>query len=353
MKYFNELLSELKQGKIAPVYLFYGEETYLREQALAHFQKYFAKDETSGLNCTLIDGETVQPAELVAQAETLPFFSDKRLVIVKNPPFFKSKRTSTAVAETEEEVKVPEKEQLLLRYLEDPSSSTCLILTTGEPVDKRKKIFRIIKESGQAINFTFLKKGELRRWLAQKTAALGIKFETEAADIFLHTAGPALQNLVMELDKLCHFTAERKVISQADVRQVCTPGVEDNIFTIVDAIGNKRCGEALNGIKEMLAAKEPPLRLLAMVSRQFRLLLQVSDLAGQGYAAQEIFHRLKIHPYVYQKIVGQSRNFDQKLLVNAFVSLSALETAVKAGRQEFYPALETYLIKLCLNKTLL
>lgn len=348
MKYFIELLNSLERGVVAPVYLFYGEETYLREQAVSRFKDYFVKDGGTGLNYDLIDGETVNPADIVAKAETLPFFSDKRLVVIRNPLFLKARRAGESISETEEEAKVPEKEKLLLNYLENPLTSTCLVFTTGEAVDKRKKIFRLIKKNGRAIDFTFLRKGELGRWLVQKAGAAGKKFDAEAGDVFLESVGPLLQNLVMELDKLFNYTAGREVITLADVRRVSAPRVEDNIFAIVDAIGGKRCGEALAGIKEMLAAREPPLRLLSMISRQFRLLLQVTDLTGRGCSAQEISGKLKIPPFVYQKIASQCHNFDQSQLISVFESLSELETAVKAGRQEFYPAIETYLLKLCI-----
>ncbi|MCG9967025.1 DNA polymerase III subunit delta [Pelotomaculum terephthalicicum JT] len=348
MQYFIELLNSLERGVVAPVYLFYGEETYLREQAVARFKDYFVQGGESALNYDLVDGEAVNPVDIAARAETLPFFSDKRLVVVRNPLFFKARRAGEPVAETGEETKVPEKEQTLLNYLENPLTSTCLVFTTGEPVDKRKKIFRLIKKNGRAIDFNFLKKAELGRWLAQKAGAAGKKFETGAGDAFLESVGPSLQNLVMELDKLINYTAGREVITLTDVRRVSTPGVDDNIFAIVDAIGGKRCGEALAGIKELLAAKEPPLRLLAMITRQFRLLLQVSDLTGRGCPAREIYGRLKIQPFVYKKIATQCRNFEQNLLIGVFESLSELESAVKTGRQEFYPAIETYLLKLCL-----
>lgn len=348
MKYWGELGDSLEQGEIAPVYLFYGEETYLRDRAVLRFREHFLKDDEAGLNCDLIDGDTAKAEEIVARAETLPFFAEKRLVVVKNPSFFKNKRTASSGAAAAKEEKNAGREESLLRYLENPLASTCLILTTAETVDKRKKIFRSIKKNGRVMEFSFLKKRDLSRWLKQKAAAAGKQFEEQAAELFLQSAGPALQNLVLELDKLCSYTQGRADITSADVRLVTTLGLEDNIFNVVDAIGGKRCGEALVGIKEMLAAKEPPLRLLAMICRQFRLLLQVHDLTARGVPAREIPARLKIHPYVYQKIAAQHHNFEQALLLEAFTVLSKLEMDVKAGRQEFYPALETYLLKLCM-----
>lgn len=341
MQYYIELVNSLKRGVVAPVYLFYGEETYLRERAVARFRDYFCQDGGAGMNYELLDGETVNPADIVASAETLPFFASKRLVVVKNPQFLSAGRAAGNA-----QAGAPEKEQPLLNYLERPLTSTCLIFTTGEPVDRRKKLFRLIQKNGRAIEFTLLNKAALVRWLERECARQGKKFAPEAADAFLAAAGPSLQHLVLEWEKLCHYTAGREMITLAEVRRVCAPQAGENIFAIVDAIGNKRYQEALTGIKEMLAAKEPPQRLLSLIARHFRLLLQVRDLIERDCPLRIIAGRLKLHPYYCQKIAAQCRNFDQDLLLRVFHFLSELDAAVKTGRQEFYPALETCLMKI-------
>ncbi|MDD3653925.1 MAG: DNA polymerase III subunit delta [Desulfotomaculaceae bacterium] len=344
MKYFIELLNSLKRGVVSPVYIFYGEETYLREQAVFHFKEFLVHDGASSLNYDLMDGEAVTPADIVARAETVPFFSDKRLVVVRNAALFKVSRQ--AAGDVKEEGKAPGKE-LLLDYLKAPLPSTCLIFTTGESVDKRKKVFQLIRKNGRAIDFTHLSRGDLARWLAQKARAAGRRFTPEAADAFLNSAGPSLQRLVTELEKLFNYTAGSEEIVLEDVHRVCPPGVKENIFAIVDALGNKRCREALSGIKEMLSAKEPPQRLLTMISRQFRMILQVQDLIKRGYPVKQIPTRLKMHPYEYQKIAAQCKNFDQNRLSDALEALLELDVAIKSGRQQFYPALETCLLKIC------
>jgi DNA polymerase-3 subunit delta len=173
----------------------------------------------------------------------------------------------------------------------------------------------------------------------------GRKIHRDAAELLIDSAGPSIQNLVMELDKLCSYTVGGEDITRADVEQLVTPLVEDNVFAVVDAIGQKRSWEALRGIKDLLAAKEPPLRLLAMIARQFRLLLQVKDLLERGYMPKEITSQLKIPPFVYGKIATQAGNFSKQLLIEAIITISNLDADLKKGRQEFYPALETYLLR--------
>lgn len=348
MDYYTELLNSLKRGVFQPVYLFYGEEGYLREQVVGRLIEYCRQGGGSDFNIDLIDGDTTGPGDIVASAETLPLFAARRLVVVKNPPFFKAARR----AGREEPAEIEEKpaargESVLLKYLKDPLNSTILVFNTGEAVDKRKRIFKAVQKAGKAVNFTCLKRNELARLLTQKVDKAGHRFAGRALDELLDTAGPSLQQLSVEFDKLLNYTAQSGVITADDVRRLCPPALEDNIFTIVDAIGARRCGEALSGIKDMLAAKEPPLRILAMIARQFRLLLQVHDLAGRGCPSREIAVRLKMHPYVAQKLAAQCKNYSGESLVRIFQSLLEIDVAVKTGGQEFYPALEHFILKLC------
>ncbi|MDD4335337.1 MAG: DNA polymerase III subunit delta, partial [Desulfotomaculaceae bacterium] len=238
-------------------------------------------------------------------------------------------------------------ESVLLKYLKDPLNSTILVFNTGEPVDKRKRIFKVVQKAGRAVDFTYLKRNELARLLTQKVDKAGRRFAGRALDELLDTVGPSLQKLSMEFDKLLNYTAQSGVITPDDVRRLCPPPLEDNIFVIVDAVGNRRCGEALSGIKDMLAAKEPPLRILAMITRQFRLLLQVHDLAGRGCPPREIATRLKMHPFVVRKLTAQCKNYSGKSLVRIFQYLLEMDVAVKTGGQEFYPAVEHFILKLC------
>lgn len=345
MNNFIEFLNILKRGVISPVYLFYGEEGYLRDQALARLREFLGQDGEAGFNYDLIEGETASPADIAARAETLPFFAARRLVVVKNPTLFKSVQKSG-----EAESKAKAGEAPLLKYLQSPPETTCLVFSTGDPVDRRKRLFQAVSKSGRALEFTFLSRGELARWLAQKAGAAGRRFSPGAADVLLDAAGPSLQRLVVELEKLLNYTEGKDVIGVDEVRRLCPPRLEDNIFSIVDAVGGRRCGEALSGIKEMLAAKEPPLKILAMISRQFRLLLQVHDLLGRGCPVRDLPGRLNLHPYVAQKVAAQCKNFSRPVLIGAVHSLSELDAAVKTGRQEFYPAVELFLLKLSAGK---
>lgn len=337
--------ADLKRGVVAPVYLFYGEETYLRDLALARLKQYFEQGGQTGLDVDLIEGEAMEPAEVAARAETLPFFAARRLVVVKNPSFFKvSKRGNEA--DEKAGTKPSDREAQLLQYIKDPSPSTCLVFSTGENVDKRKRLFQAIKKYGREMEFGYLSPGDLSRWVIKRAGQGGRRFAPGAANALLNAAGPSLQALSLEIEKLIHYTAGREVITTEEVHLMCPPRLEENIFAVVDAVGSRRCREALAGIKDMLAAKEPPLKILSMIARQFRILLMVFDLNERGCPAREIPERLGIHPFAAQKAAAQSRNFSKPLLTGALAALSELDVGVKTGKIEFYPAMETFLLTL-------
>ena len=342
---FMEFDASLKRGVIAQVYLFYGEETYLRDLALVRLKEYFEQGGQADLDVDVIEGETTDPTEVVARAETLPFFAARRLVVIKNPSFFKAAKRVVEASDGENP-KTSNREASLLQYIKDPSPTTCLVFSTGENIDKRKRLFQAVKKYGREMEFTYLSPWDLSRWVAKRVGQAGRKFAPGAANALLDAAGPSLQALSLEIEKLINYTAGREVITTEEIRLMCPPRLEDNIFAVVDAVGNRRYREALTGIKDMLATKEPPLKVLSMIARQFRILLMVRDLTERGCPAREIPERLKIHPFVAQKAATQSRNFSKPLLTRALSALSELDVGVKTGKMEFYPAMETFLLTL-------
>jgi DNA polymerase-3 subunit delta len=150
---FIEFDASLKRGVIAPVYLFYGEETYLRELAVVRLKEHFEQFGQAGLDVDVIEGEATDPAEVAVRAETLPFFAARRLVVVKNPSFLKAAKRGGEPGEGEGP-KPSSREASLLEYIKNPSPSTCLVFSTGETVDKRKRLFQTIKRYGREMEFT-------------------------------------------------------------------------------------------------------------------------------------------------------------------------------------------------------
>jgi DNA polymerase-3 subunit delta len=121
---------------------------------------------------------------------------------------------------------------------------------------------------------------------------------------------------------------------------------EANIFDLVDCVGRREADRALRLLHRMLDEEAAPLYLLTMLARQIRILIQVSELREQGHTPKEIASRLKMHPYVVDKGLAQSRNFSMAQLEAAYQRLVETDWAIKAGRSEDVLALDMLVVAL-------
>lgn len=247
MKYYLDLINDLEKGNIAPVYLFYGQESFLHEKAVQRFREKLLMPPAGEFNLDILDGEEVTEGDIVVRAQTPPFMAGWRLVVVRHAPFFtgspgtsSNKRTRASSRDTA----TP-----LLAYMQKPTPTTCLIFTTTHPVDQRGRLFKSLKETGRVVEFTYLKTRDLVRWL-EKQARLAHKTITPAAaGLLVRRVGPSLFVLSQEMAKLISYTGCRETILEEDIYRLTVPALEENIFNVVDAIGERRIGAALKGIR--------------------------------------------------------------------------------------------------------
>lgn len=339
MKYFIDLLDEIEKDKLAPVYLFYGPEVYLREQAVMRLREAILPPGGEELNCDILDGAVVSGQDIVSSVNCASFIAGRRLVVVRDPEFFRAK-----TAKKEEDIKK------ILDYLSAPNSGTCLVFDTAQSVDRRKKIYKETSRVGRAVEFARLKPADLIKWLAKLASKENCSMSREAAEELLARCGQDMYTLYNEMQKMTCYVGSGKGINLETVRELVVGRLEENIFEVVDAIGEKNIVRALTGIRNLLLQKQQPQQIIGMVARQFRLILQVQGLAEAGHTREEIIATLKLHPFVYKKIYAQRKNFKKGQLVWAINNLTELDYYIKTGRSVFYPAIETFMLKLCVHK---
>jgi len=344
---YQGLVNSLERNLVSPVYLLYGEETYIRNEVVNMFPDRLLPAEVRDFNLDILDGRETGPEEIATLAATLPFMAEKRVVIVKEAEFFKTRRKNKEEnADAVKDEKSPAGENALLEYLNAPAASTCLVITAGS-VDKKKKLYKAIEKNGQVVEFSPLKGKELTLWLERRFTGAGKKIEPAAAAELITAVGNNLHQLAGEAEKLISYTGQRSQIKKEDVAAVAGKTVELSIFELVDAVGGCSYEKAVRMMREMVTYGEPPVRLLFMIVRQFRLLLQVKVLYGAGCDEKQISGRLQLHPYVTGKCLRQSRNFTREELEKALEEILATDVAIKTGRQEPLPALEILLAHLC------
>ncbi|PKM41721.1 MAG: DNA polymerase III subunit delta [Firmicutes bacterium HGW-Firmicutes-8] len=352
----------LARGVISPVYLFFGEETYLRDRYLARFLALIP-EEVRDFNTDIVDGRDVEIEAVINMATTLPFMSERRLVVVKNADFFKTRRKTQVENGPDTEGKtnkdLPEDREdhgekgttvdnTVLAYLESPPASTCLIFCT-DSVDKKRRIYKMLEKKGQVVEFSSFKGRSLNEWIEHRARQLGKVIEPAAVAGLVTAVGSSLQHLSTELEKLACCSGQEK-ITAADVGQMVGKTVELSIFELVDAVGERNHQKAIKMAREMAFLGEPVIKILFMVARQFRLLMRVKGFQEQGYTGSQLAGKMQVHPFVTQKCIKQAKNFTLPELKSAMEKILSADADIKNGRQEAILALELLIISLCEKK---
>lgn len=305
------LNQDIKNGTFRPVYLLYGEEQYLKQSYKKRLKQAVIGEDT--MNFSYYEGKGIDVNALMAMADTMPFFVEKRLILVEGSGFFKS--ASDELAE----------------YLKHIPDTTCLIFVEDQ-VDKRNKLYKQVKEVGYAAELTRQSADQLAQWAGTILAREGKKITKRTMELFLEMEGDDMEHIRMELEKLICYTMGREIVTDEDVQAVCTVRAANRIFDMISAVAARNTKAALKLYEDLLTLKEPPMRILFLVARQFNQILQVKELMGQGEDKGKIAKRLKIQPFIAGKVMGQARSFSREQLLDYVNVCVEMEEAVKTGK---------------------
>lgn len=318
------LNQDIKDHTFKRVYLLYGEEAFLKNSYKNRLKEAIIGDDT--MNFSYFEGKNLDLDELIRLADTMPFFTERRLILIEDSGYFKSAS------------------EKMLAYLPVMPDTTCLLFVESE-VDKRSKLFKKVKELGYAAEMARQDASQLARWAGNILAKEGRKITGRTMELFLSMTGDDMENIRMELEKLVSYTMGRDVITDADVEEVCTVRVTSKIFDMVAAIVNRQTKKAMDLYEDLLTLKEPPMRILFLIARQFNQLMQVKELMGRGMDRGAIASKLKMQPFVVGKIMPQARQFTKEQILS-YVNLCVdVEEAVKSGRLQDRLAVELLITK--------
>ena len=151
----------------------------------------------------------------------------------------------------------------------------------------------------------------LTSWILGLLQKEGVKITRSGLQLFLERTGDDMERITRELDKLIAYVWGREGITAEDVEAVCTVRTENKIFDMINAMAEKKQKRALELYDDLLALREPPLRILALIARQFNLLLQVKDLRRQGFDQNEIASRVGIMGFIVRSCLRQAEYFSE------------------------------------------
>lgn len=322
MKNLNE---DIRTGSFRSVYLLYGEEAYLKNQYKNRLKQAVLPDGDT-MNFSYWEGKGIDVRQIIDQAETMPFFADHRLIMIEDSGFFKNA--------------TPE----LAEYLPGMPPETIMVFVENE-VDKRGKLFKAVKNKGRVVELGRQDARTLTSWVLGMLRKEKLNITKDAMELFLEKAGDDMENIEHELEKLISYVYGKDAIEKSDVEAICTVTTENKIFDMVRAVAERRQRQALDLYYDLLALKEPPMRILFLIARQFNQMLQLRDLRDQGFDNKAVASKAGLAPFIVTKILGQASHYDKEKLRQAVTDCVEAEASVKTGRLGDRLAVELLIVK--------
>ncbi|ANU12876.1 DNA polymerase III delta subunit [Planococcus halocryophilus Or1] len=327
----------IRSGQIDPVYLIVGTESYFIEKTLD-----LLKDKlTVGgeLELTFFDLDEVPVEHVIDEADTFPFFSDRKLIIARNASFLKA-------AERGKE-KINHDLKALEAWLEHPpSSSVTIFVAPYEKLDERKKVTKQMKQHTVLIEAKSLQANDLETWLMHEAKNFGKGIGIKAAQRLMEMAGTNLTLLSSEIEKMSlYLGSSDEDITVELVEQMTARTLEQDAFKMLQAYLDGNVSEALSVYYDLLRQKEEPVALTALLASQIRFMIQVYYLQKKGYHAQQISKQLKAHPYRVKLLVEKRQQISEKRLLQVLGDLADIDLQLKTLSGNRNRILEFFLMK--------
>lgn len=258
---------------------------------------------------------------LIEEAQTLPLLSDRKALIVNDAFSFTGAKVKSDITHNTD---------LLIDYLTHKNDDTLIIFKVfSETLDKRKKLTKLIQKNGVVTEMPEMGEDELKSYISRRIEEEGMRIEADALDTFIHTTGISYSAVINELEKLILYADGH--ITAAEVTDIVSVSLEQNIFKLTDHILNDKKTEAVHLVRQLILQKEEPMKLLHLIISQFRLLYQVKLLSREGYDRDFIAKHLKVHPYRVKLALGDVRKYPQDVLEDKMLKCRNMDFKFKSS----------------------
>lgn len=318
----HRIKEHIKSRQFSRCYLFYGEEDYLIKLYKKQLMEAVLAD-GSDINYSYFEGHGISIPQLVLAAQTLPFFSDFRFILVENSGLFKSQ------SELPDHIK------------EFPT--TTILLFIEKEIDKRNRLYKAVSSIGTICEMNGMEEKNLKLWAASLLSKEHKKIRESDLIYLFEKSGTDMELLSKELEKLISYTGDREIVTQNDIDEICTTQVTSRIFTMIDHLANGSMAAALHLYKDLLSSREKPLSILFLISRHFNILLQIKEAEKLQLDDKTAASNAGVPPFSIRKYRSQARHFTEQRLKRFLEICLELEHDVKSGQVNDQIAVELLL----------
>lgn len=315
-------MKEIENKEFRSLYLLHGTETYILDEAVKKIVNGALTEEDMEFNLSQYDLEETPIEVAIDDAETMSFMGDKKVVIVKNPIFLTGQK----------EKGVEHNLDFFEQYVQSPCPSTIFVIVAPfEKLDKRKKITKALLKSAGVLEAAGFNERNAEMWIREKTNEMNVRITPDAIGRLVQNVGANLQMLESELSKMEMYVGDNGTITEEIVDEMVAKTLEQNIFTLVDKVVNRKIDDALKIFYDLLRQNEEPIKITSLITRQFRIIFQAKILTKQGVPQGELSKRLGLHPYAVKIAVQQSSQFQEDELMDILNKLSDMDYKMKTG----------------------
>jgi DNA polymerase III subunit delta len=325
------------------IYLFLNADEYLCAQRIRGLRSALGDPEMAGLNTDELDGSRVDAAELLYRANTMPFLTERRLVIARGYLSHLDKRMAASKGTGSA---AHGEAAILLRGLADVPD-TCDLVLVDDGVDRRRHLWRGFSPEGETAALAglgaLIQDGSIQMeemgtpeaktlpaWVHGQARSKGMDIDGRAVRMLADFVGPNLRQLDTEMAKLAAYAGGRKIID-ADVRLLVSDASEALIWDLTDALSRRDGRKAMRSLYELRRGDANPFYLLTMIARQYRIMIKVKEAMQDGGDPYAIAKRVEEKPYPVQKAMQQTRQYTMQELEAVMARLLAVDVAMKTG----------------------
>lgn len=336
---YVEFNKNLKEGNIQPLYLFSGEEIYLIDETITRVKNKYLDKSLETINFATLNGKSITQEDIINACETLPFMSQKKIVLLNEVSLF----LENGITDEKE----------FYDYL-DKIGDHCIFIITdrnGE-IKKTRKFYKYFKKNNIVVEFNKLTKTQLQSWIKNILKAnkkemniAYINYFMDRSSYFNRNHDTNLYSLKSELEKLINYSEDVE-IKKEDIESISQKTTDSNIFDLLGYLSEGNGDKALQVFNELYSLDEPALKILFMITRQVRLVLNYKLYSNKGYDDNQIRNKLKISPYELKKISQQARKHDINVLKRHFSYLLIMDKRLKSSSMDEKLEMEMLILRI-------
>ena len=326
---YAQLSKNLSNSEVAPLVLLYGDENFLINDSIELIKKIVLEDDLDDFNLDILYGDSIETSTLSDTIETLPMMNTRRLIIVKEAQQIKEKQWAE-----------------ILKILSRPIESSVVVFCMSK-VDKRKKYFKLLQQSGVVVEFKRPREDQIPHWIVSIARKHDLNLDSDAVNLMHQFVGSHLDDLDSEMLKLSQYMNERREVRGDDIIEVVSRVRVESIFELTAAIGRQDRIKALLCLANLLDHGQSEVGALALVSRHLKIIKAIKYGAKEGLTGAQLTSRAGIQPYFLRQYQDQSRIWSEKKLENGFKALLQTDRALKSSPLSSHIWLENFILQVC------